>query len=220
MRLDFAFYVGGLETSIINLLKNGNADLEQAGMDGVKEFATYSGELDRENLINALKALAPRFPLVLVSYGSGIDKRKAATGLVDNEPIEIEHTCGFVVIVASNDLRGLKTRKSSAYKMVGEVRQLLGGVQFEIDNEGENEFLNHSPFVPAAVETIARLPDLTAYAVHFGTTFHEWMPDRTITVGNVDEILLGVEPRLNVDEENENDISLAVNLPGVSGETK
>ncbi len=206
MKLDFAFYVGGLEQSIINLLKNGDADLQQAGMVGVKEFATYSGELNREDVIDALKSMAPRFPLVLVSYGSGKDKRKAPTGLIDKEPIEVEHTCGFVVIVASNDLRGREQRKTSAFQTIGEARQLLGGVQFEITVEGaggapdEDVLLNHSPLVPAAVETIVRLPDLTAYAVHFETMFHEWLPDRRVAVGNIEEILLGIEPSVNNDD--------------------
>ena len=190
MKLDFAFYVGGLEKSIINLLKDGDTKLQQAGMNGVKEFALYSGELNREDLVAALKSLAPRFPLVLVSYGSGKDRRKAATGLIEKEPIEVEHDCGFVVIVASNDLRGIEKRKTSANQMVGEVRQLLGGVQFEVQIEGEDQLLNHSPLIPAAVETITRLPDLSAYAVHFSTMFHEWLPDRRVAVGNVEEIIL------------------------------
>lgn len=201
MKLDFAFYVGGLEKSILNLLKAGNADLKQPGMVGVKEFALYSGELNREDLVAALKSLAPRFPLVLVSYGSGTDKRKAATGLIDKEPIEVEHTCGFVVIVASNDLRGKTQQKTSANQMVGEVRQLLGGVQFEVEIDGEAVLLNHSPFIPATVETITRIPDLTAYAVHFATSFHEWLPDRCVNVaGFANEILLGIASE--VGEEN------------------
>ncbi len=212
MQLDFAFYVGGLEQSILALLKDGNPELNQAGMTGVKEYATYSGELNREDLIAALKSLAPRFPLVLVAYGSGKDKRKAATGL-DGDAIEIEHTCGFVVIVASNDLRGQKQRLTSAYQMIGEARQLLGGVQFEIAVEGADELLNHSPLVPAGVETITRLPDLTAYAVHFETSFHELLADRRINaVGTADEITLDIEPI-------KNDIPPTANVPGVYGET-
>lgn len=216
MRLDFAFYVGGLEQSIINLLKDGDADLQQPGMLGVKEFSTYSGELNREDLIAALKSLAPRFPLVLVSYGSGKDRRKAATGLIDKEPIEIEHTCGFVVIVASNDMRGRQQQKTSAFQMVGEARQLLGGVQFETIIKGaggvpdEDVLLNHSPLIPAAVETIVRLPDMTAYAVHFETMFHEWLPDRRVAVSLVEEVLLDVRAEI------ENQIPpIGSNLPGV-----
>ena len=217
-KLDFEFYVGGLETAILALLKNGNADINQAGMTGVKTFATYAGELDRDKLIEALKALSPRFPLVLASYGSGADKRKAATGMLPGEPIENEHHCGFVVIVACNDLRGEQARKTTAYKMIAEVRQLLGGVQFEIaiDEEDEAEPLNHAPLALAGVETIGRLPDLTAYAAHFETMFHEWTPDRRVVIaGRADEILLGIEPSV----ENEN-LPSAENLPGIRGAIK
>jgi hypothetical protein len=215
MKLDFAFYVGGLEAGIMNLLKSGDAALQQAGMTGVKEFAKYSGDLDREDLVVALKSLAPRFPLVLISYGSGKDRRKAATGVIEKEPIEVEHHCGFVVIVASNDLRGSANRITSANAMVGEVRQLLGGVQFEIEIDGEAELLNHSPFIPVAVETIARLPDLTAYAVHFDTMFHEWLPDRRVVFsGNVEEILLDIEAN-NLPAANGSN-----NLPGIYMEKK
>ncbi len=223
VKLDFNFYVSGLETAILDLLKNGNpqTDPPEAGMTGVKSFATYAGELDRNSLLAALQALAPRLPLVLASYGSGADKRKAATGMLENEPIENEHSCGFMVIVACSDLRGEKARKASAYKMVGEARQLLGGVQFEIEVEGEPEkiLLNHSPFLFAGVETIARLKDLTAYAVHFTTTFKEWTKDRRVAIENVEEIELDIDPG---DFPGDDPIPPIANddlsLPGVEGE--
>lgn len=205
--LDFDFYVRGLEQAILALLKNGSSETNQPGMTGVKTFATYAGELDRDKLLDALKALVPRFPLVLASYGSGTDKPKAATGILHGEPIENEHRCGFVVIVACNDLRGEAARKTTAYKMVGEARQILGGVQFEteIADEEEAELLNHAPLRFAGVETIGRLPDLTAYAVHFETMFHEWTPDRRIvtTTGSANEISFGTIENLN-GENNEN----------------
>lgn len=214
-RLDFDFYVNGLEQSILGLLKDGNPELNQPGMNAyVKEFGTYSGELDdRDTLINALKGLTARFPLVLAAYGSGNDRRKAATGLTD-EAIEFEHLCGFVVVVASNDLRGEKSRKGTAYKMVADVRQMLGGIQFVIELEDEvSQLLNHSPFEFAGVETLGRLKDLTAFAVHFTTAFHEWTPNRRMMmIYPADEILLDIEPP--VEDEN---LSPTANTPGISG---
>lgn len=218
MKLDFNFYVSNLEGAILNLLKNGNSEISpaQPGMSEVKSFATYAGELDRETLILALQGLGSLpLPLVLVSYGSGTDKHKAATGLLEKEPIENEHTCGFMVLVACNDLRGEKVRKTTAYKMIGEARQLLGGVQFEIEVEGAEfpELLNHTPFVFAGVETIGRLKDLTAYAIHFTTSFKEWTPDRRSVTVQIDEILLDIEPNEYPPSANNE-----VDLPGVKGE--
>lgn len=207
---DFEFHINGLENAILNLLKTGNDDLNISPMTGTQEFSAYSGELDRENVIDALRRSTNRFPLVMVAYGAGVDKRKAATGLLENEPIEIEHTCGFIVVVASNDFRGEKARRSSIYKMIAEVRQNLGGVQFEIEVENEKLFLNHAPLIPSAVECISRMPDLTAYAVHFETMFHEWLPDRREVQANIEEIIL------DVFIENEN--LPEFNLPGVKGE--
>lgn len=232
-QLDFNFYVSGLEQSILGLLRDGNDELNQTGMkDYVKDFATYSGELDdRDTLINALKALHARFPLVLSAYGSGSDQRKAATGLARDDAIEFEHRCGFVVIVASTDLRGEKSRKGTAYRMVADVRQLLGGVQFEVELEGVTQLLNHSPFEYAGVETIGRLKDLTAFAVHFATAFHEWTPNRrTVMFYPADEIILDIEPRVpSYDEEgndegeentNESAPLAVINTPGVTGAIK
>jgi hypothetical protein len=231
VRLDFEFYVTGLEAALLNLLETGNVSPAIAGMTGVKRFATYAGELDRDSLLQAIQALAPQMPLVLASYGSGNDKQKAATSVLDKEPSEYEHSCSFVVIVACNDRRGEQSRKVNAYKMVAEVRQLLGGVQFETTLEGENDpiLLNHSPFKLAGVETIGRLKDLTAYAVHFTTTFKEWTPDRRIVnVFPADEILLDVQAELpgdhGDDDEGENTNPPGAqddpSLPGVSGEIK
>ncbi len=216
-KLDFDFYVNGLEAAILNLLKTGNSAISQTGMTGVNTFATYAGELDRDTLILALQSLAPRLPLVLASYGSGGDKHKAATGFAHDEPLENEHACSFVVIVACNDLRGEQARKVTAYKMVSDVRQRLGGVQFETLLDGAPELLNHSPMMLDGVETIGRLKDLTAYAVHFRTSFKEWTPDRrVVNVYRADEIRLDVQPDGN-DVEN---IAPTESLPGVNGEIK
>lgn len=204
---DFEFHIKGLENAILNILKSGDSSANIPAMTGVKDFATYSGELDRDNIIAALQSMVNRFPLVMVAYGSGLDKRKAATGLIDKEPIENEHSCGFIVVVASQDLRGEKHRRVSLYKMIADVRRLLGGIQFETEFDNETVMLNHAPLLPTGVECISRLKDLTAYAVHFATMFHEWLPDRRVVPANIQEI------GLNVFVENNNLPDF--NLPGV-----
>lgn len=198
MQADFEFHITGLENAILNILQNGDLAANIPPMTNVNEFANYSGELDRENLLEAIRSFANRFPLVLVSYGSGVDKRKAATGMADKEPIENEHRCSFVVVVASDDLRGEDERRTSAYKMIAQVRKLIGGIQFEVESEDESEsvLLNHAPMIPAGVECISRLKDLTAFAVHFTTMFHEWMPDRRVVPTTIEEIKLKIHTAL------------------------
>jgi hypothetical protein len=215
MAFNFDFYVSGLEQAIVNHLQTGDAaaGLQPMTAHDTTTFAIYAGELDPEVLREAINELAPRFPLVLVAYGSGADKRKAGVNLLAGEPIEIEHRCGFVVICANDDARGNDNQRLTANRMIGEVRQLIGGVQFAVElQSGERELLNHEPLLPLGVETILRLPDMTAYAAHFETMFREILPDRrTAAAGTAEEILLGVVPRRDnppiADDGN--------NLPGV-----
>lgn len=224
-KLDFEFYVGGLKTAILALLKNGNSTASpvQPPMTGVQKFAPYHGEFNGADLMSAMKGLAANLPAVLVAYGSGRDKQNAGVGNLDGEPIEFEHSCGLVVIVVCNNLRiGGAQRVTTADKMVGEARQLLGGVQFVKDSSeaGEPEhleLLNHTPLMFAGVETLLLLSDLTALAVSFTTSFKEWTPNRRVEIsGTIDEILIGIDPRLDVDEEDEeSDNPPAFNLPGV-----
>lgn len=197
MKQGFDFFVSGLEDAILALLKEG--DGKQSGMTNVKEWALYSGELDKENFVEALKSQVRRFPLVLVSYGSGRSKRKAATNVLFGEPIEMEHQCGFIIICCTNDLRGQNKRRATIYQMIDETYSLLGGVQFERDfeneaHEVEKVELNTEPLLPSDVECITRLPELTAYAVHFDTAFHFWLPDRRAVASNVEEIKVPIVP--------------------------
>lgn len=197
MKQGFNFFVSGLEDAMLTLLNKGNG--KQPGMTDVKEFAVYSGELDKENFVEALENESRRFPLVLVSYGSGRSKRKSATNLLFDEPIEMEHQCGFIIICCTDDLRGQNKRRQSIYQMIDETYFLLGGVQFEKEllndaQESEKVMLNTEPFIPSDVECITRLPELTAYAVHFDTSFHYWLPDRRVEDGAVQEIEVPIDP--------------------------
>lgn len=215
--LNFEFYVGGLKTAILALLKNGNSSLspEQPPMTGVQKFALYGGEFNNSDAVSAVKSLGSELPAVLIAYGSGKDKGNAATGILNGEQIEFEHSCGFVVIVVCNNFRkGGAERATNVDKMVAEVRQLLGGVQFEVNiaetgQPQQLELLNHTPFRFAGVETFFLLSDLTAMAVSFTTSFKEWTRDRrVVSVGTADEILLDIEL-------NGNSSAPEFNLPGV-----
>ncbi len=199
---DFEFYVGGIEDAILQLLKN-----EMRG-DGVKTFATYSGELSEpDQLKKALGELIITFPLVMVSYADGEDKQNPVTSPVGGEPIHFKHNCTFVVICASSDARGelaqrrgklSGTKKIGCYKMLSKVRDILSGLQIETiaenaDGEDEEVLLTYAPLVPEGNEFIARLPNITAYAVPFNTYFKWSSKDRSANDGSaVEQVVLDV----------------------------
>lgn len=178
---DFDFHVGGIEDRILEILK--------LGMPGVKNFFSYSGELDGENLKKAISSLTTKFPLVLVSYTDGADRRIPATARTKDAPLHFKHDCSFAVICATNDARGEKARrrglptgnqsKLGCYQMLSKVRELLGGLWLETtDNDDLIVPLINDPLIPVANEFIARLKNLTAYAVIFETSFNFQTLDR------------------------------------------
>jgi hypothetical protein len=187
---NFEFFVGGIEDGILEVLK--------AGMAYVKEFATYGGELDSAKLREALGALTPRFPLVLASYSDGNDVLDPQTSALPGAPMRFRHDCGFSVIVCAADARGERQRRRGAgigaYKMLSDVRELLSGWQFKVPVGNERVLLNPQPFIPAGVEYIARLPDLTAYTQHFDTYFRYTTPDRRAASKPVAGLNFGVSP--------------------------
>jgi phage gp37-like protein len=194
--MDFDFIVGGIEDAILQVLENEMKPL------GVREFASYSGELDSENLRQAIAALAPRFPLVMVAYAQGVDKQMPVTSPVFGEPIIFRHDCSFVVVCASADARGDKAQRRGApvknqtlgcYKMIAKVRELLTGLQIKAVSEEAEVFLTHQPLMPTANEFIARLPQITAYAVPFDTYFKWSSKNRKEAGTQVEELLVGVE---------------------------
>ncbi len=196
MAQDFEFFVGGIEDAILQLLENELKPL------GVKEFATYSGELDSENLRQAIGALSPRFPLVMVSYAQGIDTQMPITSPVLGKPIHFRHDCNFIVVCASADARGdlaqrrgklVGNKKIGCYKMLSKVRELLTGIRFKTSVEDEDVLLTYQPLMPEATEFIARLPQITAYAVPFKTYFKWSSIDRGVSGTAVSELILGVD---------------------------
>ena len=202
MRLNFNFYISNLKKAALGLLETGDANLSLPGVEA-NAFLEYAGGLDRESLLDALSRLAPQFPVVLVAYANGRDFPDLR-GVLEGDPVPNKHICGFVVVVASSDLRGNGEQLADVRKMIGQTRDLLGGVQFEfpINVEGKDEprieLLNHQPFVPAGVDPIEQLPDLTAFACSFMTVFNEWTPSRRVTVDpHIDEINLNIGLEIN-----------------------
>ncbi len=209
---DFDFYVGGIEDAILALLETEMKPL------GVKTFATYSGELDSDNLKRAIGALAPKFPLVMVSYTDGKDINSPMESPVFGKPRVFKHECSFAVICAANDSRGENARRRGAlvgtkrmgvYQMLSKVRDLLSDLQLKAIYEGQEVLLTYKPLEPSATEFIARIPEVTAYAEIFDTYFKWETRDRSQAGTNVTEFIL------DVDSLNALDVPEEQNLPGV-----
>lgn len=209
---DFDFYVGGIEDAMLTLLENELKPL------GVKTFATYSGELDSDNLKKAIGALSPKFPLVMVSYTDGKDINLPRESPVFGRPRIFQHECSFAVICAANDSRGenarrrgalVGTRKTGVYQMLSKVRSVLSDVQWKISDGDTEELLNYQPLLPSATEFIARIPEVTAYAQIFDTYFKWQTLDRSVAGIPVSSLTI------EVDSLNE-PIDSRDNLPGVS----
>lgn len=223
----FEFYVAGIEDGILAVLETPLKEI------GVRAFETYSGELDSANLKEALGALSPKFPLVLASYTDGADTPDPKMAPVANRSLHFRHDCSFAVICITNDARGerarrrgkpVKHRTTGCYQMISEVRDLIGGLRLQktVDNTdlelygeplylGEVRTLTVMPLMPVAVEHIARMPNMTAYAAIFETAFRWQTKDRQGPALNVSEIEIGVEALNEAGTGGEN-------LPGVSQE--
>jgi phage gp37-like protein len=161
----FDFIVGGIEDGIIDTLKAALLLTPQGGY--LKKIDSYSGELDSEQFRKALGELTPQLPLILVSYGDGDDTLDPATVPFQGMPRSYRHDCTFTVMCLSGNARGEKARRrgsTGVYKMITDVRSLLGGVKFKgrVVETDEMVTLNTEPFRYAGVEYIARLPELTA----------------------------------------------------------
>jgi phage gp37-like protein len=202
MKGEFDYHIVGIEDAILALLKEELAPIK------VKNIVSYSGELDNsDSLKTALSALTPKLPCVMVSYVNGVDVEDPKVSAL-NQPIHFRHDCDFIVVCLSGNARGEKDRRVGVYKMLSEVRKALGGVRFYKEENGTKTWLNTMPFKPADIEHIGRLPDITAYAAPFQTSFRFSTEDRTVETRQVSSLSVEVE-------KNESAI-LPANLPGVS----
>lgn len=207
---DFEFYVGNIEDAILALLEQALKPL------GVKTFELYSGDLDADSLKKAIAAIAPKFPLVMVSYTDGSDVQDPKTAPVLGKSLHFRHECSFVVICASDDARGETARRRGSatngnrigtYRMLSKARETLSGLRLFVDENGTDVVLTSQPLMPSANEYIARMPGITAYAVIFDTEFRYSTLDRRTEGTAVSELILNV---------NGNDSSTLLNeAPGV-----
>ena len=92
--------------------------------------------------------------------------------------------------------------------MIADVRETLGGLKFTALDGAEPVLLNPEPLKYAGVEYLTRLPDLTAYAVHFDTYIRFEEKDRRQSGPLVREVVIDVENTYPKTE---------ANLPGVVG---
>ena len=209
---DFNFYVGGIEDAMLALLEKELKPL------GVKTFATYSGEMDADNLKKALSELSSSFPLVMVSYTDGKDVQLPRQAGVLGKARQFQHECSFAVICAADDSRGENARRRGAlvgskkigvYQMLSKAREILIDLRLKINVEGEDEpvLLTYQPLMPSGTEFIARLKEVTAYAQIFDTYFKFQSLDRSEAGIPVSEFVLDVESL--------NDATLPANKPGV-----
>lgn len=207
MELDFEFYAGGIEDGILELL---TTKMRPAPL-GVKQFETYSGQLDTANFEKALASKATIYPLVMVSYADGEDTRMPATSAVLGRSQIYRHDCTFAVICADNNPQGERSRRrSKVYAMIAAVRETLAGRRLKKLVDDEEVLLTFDVLEPVANEYIARLPNITAYAVIFRTWFKWRSPDRTGEAVDVTDVIVGV------DSLNEATVQDPTNLPGVT----
>jgi hypothetical protein len=171
----------------------------------VRTIVVRAGQLNREGMRETLKAtlaaITSPLPLVILCYVLGNDVRVDADGALAGEPITIRHDCAFAAICADADARGQEAQlegtpdRPGLIRMISDVREVLGGMQFVArDEEAGADFdLNESPLLPAGVEPIDKVPNVSAYALHFLTDFFLSTADRTAEPVQVDIINFGID---------------------------
>ena len=164
---DWNFYVSNIELSA----KDAITEVVQ---DYAGDVAFYNGELDAEDLRDALSALAPRFPLFLPGYVNGKDIWEHRTSPEIGAPWVVRHEFGFLVVCADNNPQGDSERRLGTYRMVSDVHRALSGRQLYKDDV----LLNGGELKQETVELIANLPDMAARAVPFAGHFRYLSPDR------------------------------------------
>lgn len=190
--MDFEFYLSGIEDGILELLR--------AKMPGVKSFETYSGELDNPDALKAaMSSKARSYPLVMTSYADGVDVADPPTAAVLGRALHFRHDCTFVVIVVSTSARGENSRRRGeggtlgTHSMISQVRDALTGLRLSKMVEGEKKLLTTEVLRPLSNEFISNMPNITAYAIPFTTSFKWSSPDRSGTGTQVTEYIVGVD---------------------------
>ena len=185
---DFNFYVGGIEDAMLALLE------EELRPLGVKTFATYSGELDSDNLKKAISALSPKFPLVMVSYTDGKDVQLPRTAAVLGKSRTFQHECSFAVICAAADSRGdlarrrgapVGSKKIGVYQMLSAAREILTDMRLKVRVESsppDTSNLSDSTPLPGGDPAAPTAPEILLThqpLLPSGTEFIARIPDVT-----------------------------------------
>jgi phage gp37-like protein len=205
---EFDFFVGGIEDGIIQALKT------SYGVPGgyVKAVSSYGGEIDAAALQAFIAQYAPQFPLMLVSYGQGLDKQIPVLSPAFNEPRIWQHECTFGVICCSSDARSEQIRRRGiagsvgVYKMLGDVRRALAGLRLAT-TDTPPVMLTFEPLMLQGTEWLVRQPELTAYVQNVKTYFKWTEPDRSVATHAVTEFDFSVVSN--------NDAKEPGRLPGV-----
>src|ERR1700754_52079 len=209
MNLTFDQIIGGIEDGIIAVLQ-GAFVLSPDNPNGyLKTVASYGGEMESLDVQEALDVLTPQLPALFVAYGAGEDTLNPPTQpAIYGEPRHFRHDCGFTIICCDDNARGEKERRRGApgavgvYRMISDIRLAVGGLQFRATLGSESKIINPEPLRYAGVDHIARLKDLTAYAVHFGTWFRYSEPDRTQPGQLVQELIITIDNTFEKGESN------------------
>lgn len=201
VQLQFNDYVGGIEDGIIGVLTARRKVHPDHPDRYLKDIGSYGGELDENTLRETLNEVQDRIPLALVGYTDGEDTLMPATAPVFGQPRTYRHDCSFAIIAVAEDARGGTAQRRGAagsvgvYQMLADFRQDLSGLWLIRKGDtivtragdrplaADEQLLTFDPLKPAdakqnrsSIQFIARLPEMTAYAVVFDTWF-EWTED-------------------------------------------
>lgn len=146
-----SYTVTDIEVEIINAI---NADATMSGY--LKTVRTYQGDLEE-----ALNDIIIRFPFALVVFNKSIyDRGGYPSGVFDQ-------TMEFSILVGDNNLRGEEERrrgvgggKPGTYKMLADLRSILGGNKLGLDIR---------PLEPVFEESLAQGKNISVYEAIYRT---------------------------------------------------
>lgn len=189
-RKTFQFYVAGIEDGLTQVLQAAHG-----GADGYlkQDVSVYTGPRDEDAIREFIAQLAPRFPLMLIVYGEGVDKQMPAVSPAGGQPRTFRHDCTFGVICCDDNTRGETARwrgdgsSPGVVQMLSDVRESLGGLQLKKDGE----LLTFDPLTVAGVRYLG-LVGLTTYIQDFDTYFKWTEPDRRSETHAVQNLIFEV----------------------------
>lgn len=79
--------------------------------------------------------------------------------------------------------------------MISRVWDTLAGLRLNVTIEDVKHLLTIEPLTPTAIEYVAKMPNMTAYAVIFETAFRWSSPNRAPETTDVTEMILGIDSR-------------------------